>query len=137
MDLSCWRDWFPPYIPPNPSSSDLVAYPSPNEWDITSLHHIINQYLILEYIEIYKSHERLPFMLFWAYPCSVVSFFSVLAFWALSILGAESGLVQNVTVGVFRQRLEESGREKETCEKVKTVFVVWIIFFLRWDVANL
>ena len=32
-----WKDWFSPYIPPNPSSSDLVAYPSPNEWDIKFL----------------------------------------------------------------------------------------------------
>src|SRR6185312_14243562 len=28
---------FPPYTPPNPSSSERVEYPSPNEWLITSL----------------------------------------------------------------------------------------------------
>jgi len=42
----------------------------------------------------------------------------------LSILCAESGLEQNLTVEVSRQRLEESERGNEACGQVRTVFIV-------------
>lgn len=92
-----WKDWFSPYIPPNPSSSDLVAYPSPNEWDITSLfphtrnnkfQTLNNRFTVQIKLQLYVMDNGLkkknPYPVFW---------FGFRPFWASSLFCLLSGWV--------------------------------------------